>query len=98
MQLNVGQAEEYKRRHDELWPDLEAMLKDHGVHNYSISLLEETNQLFAYAEIESEEKWNSIPETEVCQRWWKFMSDVMPSEENSYAPLSSGLTELFYLK
>ncbi len=64
-------------RHNPIWPELEKVLKDHGVSNYSIFLHPETRQLFGYAEIESEEQWASIASTEVCQRWWKHMSDIM---------------------
>jgi hypothetical protein len=50
---------------------------------YSIFLLPSTRQLFAYAEIESEERWASVAHTSVCQRWWKYMGDVMPSNPDS---------------
>jgi len=43
MKLNEGFEEEYKKRHDELWPDLEALLKESGISDYSIFLDKETN-------------------------------------------------------
>ena len=60
MQLNRGAEEEYRRRHDPIWNELEETLRAHGVHNYSIFLHPETRQLFAYAEIEEEARWNAI--------------------------------------
>ena len=67
--------------------ELEAVLKAHGAHNYSIFLHPETRQLFAYVEIEDEARWNAIARTEVCQRWWKHMGDVMPSNPD-HSPTS----------
>lgn len=69
MMLKPGCEAEYKKRHDELWPDMVEMLKAHGGHNYSIFLHPQTLQLFAYVEIESEEKWQATATTDTCQRW-----------------------------
>ena len=67
MTLKPGCQKEYERRHNPIWEDLKAVLKEHGVANYSIFLNRETDQLFAYAEIESEERWQQIAQTEACQ-------------------------------
>ena len=96
MSVNAGAEEEYERRHRPIWDELAAILKDHGVHNYSIFLHPETRQLFGYAEIESEERWTAIASTEICQRWWKHMADVMPANPDS-SPESSPLREVFHL-
>jgi L-rhamnose mutarotase len=97
MSVHAGHEAEYARRHQPIWDELAAVLKAHGVHNYSIFLHEETRQLFAYAEIESEERWTAIAKTEICQRWWKYMSDVMPGNPD-HSPISRGLKEVFHLK
>lgn len=97
MQLNEGAEAEYRQRHNPIWPELEAVLKSHGVHNYSIFLLEETCQLFAYAEIEDEARWNAIAQTPECQRWWQHMGDLMPSNPD-HSPVASGLKEMFHLE
>lgn len=96
MSVNAGSEEEYEKRHNPIWADLEQTLKDHGVHNYSIFLHPETRQLFAYAEIESEERWAAIASTEVCRRWWKHMGDVMPSNPD-HSPVSTELREVFHI-
>jgi L-rhamnose mutarotase len=96
MQVNPDQHEEYERRHRPIWPELEATLKEHGVHNYSIFLLKDTNQLFAYAEIEDEARWNAIADTEICKKWWAHMGDVMPSNPDN-SPVSTGLVEVFHM-
>ncbi|WP_193211636.1 L-rhamnose mutarotase [Luteolibacter marinus] len=96
MSVNAGMEEEYARRHQPIWDELAAVLKSHGVHNYSIFLDAESGRLFGYAEIESEERWAAIAQTDVCRRWWKFMSDVMPANDDD-SPVSAPLTEVFHL-
>ena len=96
MSVNEGAEGEYARRHQPIWEELETVLKEHGVHNYSIFLHPETRQLFAYAEIEDEERWASIASTEVCRRWWKYMGDIMPSNPDN-SPVASDLKEVFHL-
>jgi L-rhamnose mutarotase len=97
MSVHSGYEAEYARRHQPIWDELAAMLKAHGVHNYSIFLHEETRQLFAYVEIEDEALWAAIAKTDVCQRWWKHMSAVMPSNPD-HSPVSRGLNEVFHLE
>lgn len=96
MYLNSGGRDEYESRHNPIWRELEQVLKDHGVSNYSIFLNEENNELFGYAEIESEEKWVAIAETEVCKKWWAHMKDLMETNEDN-SPVSKGLKEVFHL-
>jgi len=96
MNVDAGREAEYARRHQPIWDELAAVLKAHGVRNYSIFLHRETRQLFAYAEIEDEARWAAIAQTEVCQRWWKHMADVMPSNPD-HSPVSSELKEVFHL-
>jgi L-rhamnose mutarotase len=96
MSVHAGREAEYARRHQPIWQELADTLRAHGVHNYSIHLHPETRQLFGYAEIESEERWQAIAQTEVCRRWWKHMADVMPANPDS-SPVSAPLQEVFYL-
>lgn len=96
MTLNPGCQFKYERRHNPIWPELQTVLKEHGVSSYSIFYDRETERLFAYAEIESEESWQQIADTEVCRRWWMHMKDLMlTSADNS--PLTAELDELFHL-
>ena len=96
MSVNPDKHDEYQKRHNPIWQELEGILKVNGVHNYSIFLHKETNQLFAYAEIEDEDKWNHIAKTDICKKWWKYMSDIMPSNRDN-SPLSIDLTEVFHI-
>ena len=96
MQLRSGKLPEYQSRHDEIWPELVAVLKSHGVHNYSIFLNPETMQLIGYVEIECEQRWDSIATTPACRRWWAYMKDLMEYNEDG-SPKSLGLVEVFHL-
>jgi L-rhamnose mutarotase len=67
------------------------------VHSYSIFLDSATNELFAYAEIDSEERWAAIAATDVCRRWWQTMREIMPSNADG-SPVSRDLREVFHLE
>jgi len=97
MSVDPSQHREYARRHQPIWRELEETLLAHGVRSYSIYLDPETSDLFAYAEIENEERWKAIASTEVCQRWWRHMRDLMPTNADS-SPIASDLTEVFHLQ
>jgi L-rhamnose mutarotase len=96
MSVNPGAEQEYERRHRPIWPELEAVLKAHGVHNYSIFLDASTHTLFAYAEIEDEARWAAIAATPEGQKWWRHMRDVMPSNPD-HSPVARDLHEVFHL-
>ena len=96
MSVNAGREAEYERRHRPIWPELEAVLKRHGVHNYSIFLHPETRQLFGYVEVEDEARWAAIARTDVCRRWWRYMREVMPARPDD-SPVSVELREVFHL-
>ncbi len=96
MQVNPDAHAEYQRRHDALWPEMADTLKAHGAHSYSIHLDAKRSLLFAYVEIESEERWAAIAGTPVCRRWWDHMRDVMATNPDG-SPVSEDLREVFYL-
>ena len=97
MSVHAGQEAEYERRHNPIWRELEETLVRHGVSSYSIFLDPATRDLFAYAEIESEERWQAIAATEVCRRWWRHMKEVMPANPDD-SPVSSALREVFHIE
>jgi L-rhamnose mutarotase len=97
MSVHADQHDEYVRRHNPIWPALEEVLRAHGVDSYSIFLDVGTNELFAYVEFRSEDEWNAIAVTEVCQRWWQYMCEVMPSNPDN-SPVSDELREVFHLE
>ena len=96
MKVFSGFHEEYKKRHDEIWPEMIKMIHEYGGNNYSIYLDEATNNLFGYIEIEDEARWNKSAETEICQKWWAYMKDIMETNEDN-SPVSTELKEVFHL-
>ena len=96
MAVNEGQEQEYEKRHNPIWRELEETLRAHGVHNYSIFLNSDTRQLFAYAEIEDEARWQAIAQTPICKKWWAHMGDIMPSNPDN-SPVAQDLREIFHI-
>jgi L-rhamnose mutarotase len=96
MKLFAGQEEEYKRRHDEIWPELQQLLKENTIREYSIFLDESTSSLFGFLHVDDPAILDTLPQHEVMQRWWKYMSDIMESNDDN-SPVSNPLKEVFYL-
>ncbi|WP_372518341.1 L-rhamnose mutarotase [Winogradskyella sp.] len=96
MKVYPDMVDAYIKRHNPIWKELEETLKSHGISNYSLFLDEETNFLFGYVELESEVKWNEIANTDVCKRWWEYMSELMETNEDN-SPVSKELKQVFYL-
>ena len=97
MQVDPAKHHEYAERPNPIWTELESVLKAHGVSSYSIFLDPPTSQLFAYAEIEDRALWDAVAQTDVCQRWWRHMSEIMPSNDD-FSPVSRGLREVFHIE
>ncbi len=97
MHLNEGQKAEYKKRHDEIWPELKALLKEAGVSEYSIFLDEETNTLFAFQKVSGDGGSQDLGQTETVKKWWAFMADIMKTNPDN-SPVSVELEEVFYME
>lgn len=97
MQVYKEFYEEYKKRHDELWPELKEAIFAHGATSYSIFLLEQTGQLFGYLEIENEENWHALAQTSICQKWWAYMEPIMETNPDN-SPTSINLTCVFTIE
>ena len=97
MKLMPNCREEYKRRHDEIWPEMVALLKEAGVSDYSIFLDEESDTLFA-VQRQSEEGSSSqdMGANPVVQRWWRYMADIMETNAD-FSPTSIPLKQVFHL-
>ena len=96
MYLNEGQAAEYEKRHNELWPEMKDMIHEYGGKNYTIFLDKETNYLFGYIELEDEKKWDESANTAICRKWWDFMADIMKVNPDN-SPVSVDLQKVFHL-
>jgi L-rhamnose mutarotase len=96
MQLHKGKEAEYKKRHDELWPELRALLKANGIRDYYIFLHEETGGLIGVFDTDDPKALDNLPEHAVMKKWWKYMADIMDSNPDN-SPVSVPLKEVFYL-
>jgi len=96
MKLYPDCIDEYKKRHDEIWPGLTELLKATGISNYSIFVDEENNLLFGVLEAEDETLLDQLPKNPVMQHWWQYMSDIMETNADN-SPVSTPLKEVFYL-
>jgi L-rhamnose mutarotase len=95
MKLLPGFEAEYKKRHEEIWPELATLLKEAGIHEYSI-FLDKENNLFAFMKVENEAATNNLPDYPVMKKWWNFMKDIMETNADN-SPESFPLEEVFYL-
>lgn len=96
MKIFPGYAEEYKRRHDDIWPQLVTLLKDSGIADYTIFLDKATNTLFATLTIDNLSKLEELPSNPVMQEWWAYMKDIMETHADN-SPVSIPLQQVFYL-
>lgn len=97
MHLKEGCKEEYRKRHAELWPEIEDLLKKAGISQYSIFLDEESNTLFAVQMLSQEDGSQALGHEPIIQKWWEYMADIMEVNPDN-SPISEPLEEMFYLE
>lgn len=96
MKLKPGFKDEYKKRHDEIWPELRDLLKQNGISDYTIFLDEETNTLFAVQKQDGNQSSQDLGSTEIVKKWWAYMADIMDTNPDN-SPISIPLKEVFHL-
>ena len=96
MKLFPGFEEEYKKRHDRLWPELKDLLKNSGVHQYSIYLDKDSLTLFGVMQVEDPLLLQDLGVHPVMKKWWSYMRDIMDTNPDN-SPVSVPLKEVFYL-
>lgn len=96
MRLKPGCEAEYRLRHNAIWPELKRELRAAGISDYSIYLERTTGHLFAVQKLASDHTANRLPETEVVQRWWQSMRDLMETHPDG-SPCCAPLEEVFHL-
>lgn len=97
MKLKPGFADEYKKRHDKIWPELETALSEAGIYDYSIFLDEQTNTLFAIHKLEEGNTSDHLPELPIMKKWWDHMKDIMEVNADN-SPVAVPLEEMFYME
>lgn len=96
MQLKKGYEAEYKKRHDEIWPELEKEISKTGVSDYSIFLDKETLTLFAVQKLTDDNTADNLPQTEIVKKWWAYMADIMDTNPDN-SPVTKSLKEVFHM-
>ncbi|WP_396624644.1 L-rhamnose mutarotase [Luteitalea sp.] len=97
MRLHEGQADEYQRRHDAIWPELDALLRESGVVEYRIFLDEETRALFAVLTRRTDHTLDALPDHPIMKRWWAMMADIMDTNADQ-SPVQVPLREVFRMQ
>lgn len=96
MKLKPGFEKEYKKRHDEIWPELSTLLSESGISEYSIFLDEETLTLFAFQKLSADFDEDTIPQHPIVKKWWAYMADIMETNPDN-SPVSHPIKEVFYM-
>ena len=96
MRLNPGMEAEYRRRHDEIWPELVTLLQEAGIRDYSIHLDPETSILFGVLWRREDHGMAALPEQPVMKCWWAHMADIMETHAND-EPVAVPLVPVFHM-
>ncbi|ADN01785.1 L-rhamnose mutarotase [Spirochaeta thermophila] len=96
MQLKPGCEEEYKRRHDRIWPELKDELRKAGISDYTIYLDRKTYRLFAVQRLADDERTAALPQQPIMRRWWEYMKDLMETNPDD-SPVVEPLEEMFHM-
>lgn len=97
MKLKPGFEEEYRRRHDALWPEMAKALRTAGVSDYSIFLDPETLVLFAVQKRTDDSTADDLSRLAIVRKWWDYMQDIMDTNIDA-SPVSRDLVEVFHLE
>lgn len=97
MKLYPGKADEYEKRHNEIWPEMVDMIHEYGGSNYSIFLDEETNTLFGVITVEDPDRYDESADTAICRKWWDYMADLMETNPDN-SPVATPLKHVFCLE
>lgn len=96
MKLKPGVIAEYKRRHDEIWPELQKELGAAGISDYSIFFDEETLTLFATQKLADNNSASRLPHLPIVKKWWDYMAPLMEVHADN-SPVATPLKEVFHL-
>lgn len=90
-----GMQEEYKKRHDNIWPEMKEVLADAGIVNYSIWM--QVEELFGYYECEKGVEYAAKVQAEsnVVKKWDEYMKDILIMEKDPVTGAQPLLTQVF---
>lgn len=96
MQLKEGFNDEYQKRHDLIWPELSALLKEAGISDYSIFLEPSTLKLFGVLKRTPDHSMGTLADHPIMKKWWAYMADIMDTHPDN-SPIATELKPVFYL-
>lgn len=96
MRLNPGCEEEYRKRHEKIWPELVALLREAGISDYSIHLDRETNILFGVLRRTDNHRMGDLPNSKIMRKWWAHMADIMETQTDG-KPYVAELVDVFHM-
>lgn len=96
MQLKPGNEAEYKKRHDQIWPELVQELRKAGISDYSIYLDKKTLRLFAFQRLADDATDFELAFTPIVRKWWDSMKDLMLTNPDN-SPVVDTLDEVFHM-
>ncbi|MFW5785984.1 MAG: L-rhamnose mutarotase [bacterium] len=96
MKLKPGMKEEYRKRHNEIWPELVQLLRDAGVSDYSIFLDDDTNTLFAVQKVSGDSGSQDLGKEPIVRKWWDYMADLMETNPDN-SPVTKPIEEVFHM-
>ena len=99
MTLKEGKIEEYKKKHDEVWPEITDALTNAGVTNYSIYYDEKDNTLIEYMELKNNNTFDNLEDLGILKKWNIYMKDLLVTKSQEEAtPVVNELVEVFHHK
>jgi len=86
MKIKPEMVEEYKQRHDDIWPEMSAALRRTGWSNYTI-FFKDDGTLFGYAECEEsfQASLDGMAGEEINQKWQDDMAQFFLLPEGAHA-------------
>jgi L-rhamnose mutarotase len=88
-------GEEYKKRHDAIWPELSKAIRTAGISDFSIFLDEETGTLFSVQKLAATNTTAELRKSEIMHKWWDHMADIMEVNPDN-SPLRVPLKPVFH--
>ncbi|SDQ13046.1 L-rhamnose mutarotase [Pseudovibrio sp. Tun.PSC04-5.I4] len=97
MKLKPGYLDDYKKRHEDLWPELKELFASHGISDFTIHFDSSTNELLAVHSVSGELSAQDLGSYPIVQKWWAFMADIMETYPDG-SPVTTPLKQVFHLK
>ena len=94
--LKPGMKQEYIKRHNEIWPEMTAILNEAGIHNYSIWCIDD--DLFGYYEAKKGAVFaaKTQAQSKIVEKWNIYMKDVMEMELDPATGTAYALKQVFF--